>query len=210
MPRNLKTIDINPGLYEKVKEKANELGVSIRVFVEDILREAVEGGKAKDKPDEFIKIVLRFDTKCRDCGKELRKGQIGYWLKGYGVICPDCHLLKQLEGLGDSSLAKKYLKAYELRKVVQGLQKQADKLAQVILEAEKTVSGLNELRRIQDQLRSLIANASLYFRGDPQKLEELTTTLRDISTKLDQITTFMPKLVRETKEKLAQVREGLF
>ena len=183
-------IKLDAELYDKLKEKADKKGLSMKDYLLPVL-EALVKKESVDfikKPPKTAVISLKYPTRCLRCGRELKETELAYWVEGVGVYCLDCYYSHF-----DKSLAKMYLRKRELERVIKELKKQADSLADFIIEHRK----LSELKRVYDEgikavqtLRWLVSR----FKEDTElinKLLEVEAELREIKSKLLTIEKFL-------------------
>jgi Ribbon-helix-helix protein, copG family. len=152
----MQAVKISDEVYNKVKELAERTGKSIREIVEEAINIYILGkSEAIDKDIKNIKekwIVVKFQSKCAKCGRQVNQGDMAYWIhveyadgsRRSIIYCMDCYYTSI-----DSALAKKYLKMKELEATVRGLKKEADRLAEEIKQLEQTVNLLRLERDIE-------------------------------------------------------------
>jgi len=184
----VKLVKINEALYEKLKEFCEKNNITIREYVEEAIKIRLYGHS--DKPIKGIKdkiIPLNYPDRCHVCGKELRRGELAYWIRYTFtdnttksiVVCLDCYYR-------DTALAEWYLKKKRLENVVRGLKKKADQLAREIqiLEDRKALADIKrELMGIWFNFMTLVNKNQL----DQETLEKFLIKIEDLADKIDQI-----------------------
>jgi Ribbon-helix-helix protein, copG family. len=152
----MQAVKISDEIYNKVKELAEKTGKSIREIVEEAINIYILGkSEAVDKDIKNIKekwIVVKFQSKCAKCGRQVNQGDMAYWIhveyadgsRRSIIYCMDCYYTSI-----DTALAKKYLKMKELEATVRGLKKEADRLAEEIKQLEQTANLLRLERDIE-------------------------------------------------------------
>ena len=183
-----KLVKINEALYEKLREFCEKNNITIREYVEEAIKLRLYGHS--DKPIKGIKdkiIPLNYPDKCYVCGKELKRGELAYWVRYTFtdnttrsiVICLDCYYK-------DTALAEWYLKKKRLESVVRGLKKKADQLAREIneLRDRKALADIKrELMGIWFSFMSLVNKNQL----DQETLERFLIKIEDLADKVEQI-----------------------
>jgi hypothetical protein len=149
--------------YEIVKMLAEKTGKSIGDIIDEAVRVYYMSAPSPEKEVKEIKqgyISLRFATKCSKCKKELREGDLAYWIKvkyadntfSSQVICLDCFI-------PDSVALSKIVKKKELEKAIRALQNKFNELYE---EYKELQNELRELRakvnkwRVLKDLRDLL------------------------------------------------------
>ena len=152
-------------LYAKFRDQLDKEGLTIKEFVINAIRDYVEAGKRGEEVS-LREIVLRFQTKCRNCGRILRVGERAFWAKGWGVMCMDCYI----DSMGDKALARRYMKIRELERIKKALQEDVERLAQLYEEymvfgkLDKVAQHLGDMI---NRLRDLVLGGAL-----PQEIQD--------------------------------------
>jgi len=201
----LKDVSISADLYSRIKEEANKRGLSIRAFVESIIKQALEG--SGDEHVTWKEIVVKYDSKCIYCGKEIKRGDRAMWAKGIGVAHLSCFIDRQVDSLNDKVLAKKYLKIRELEKVKAELQREVNTLADVVLTAraiDKLNSVSHELVKLSNQLRELIVS----YGSDESLAERVFTLTEEIRDLRRAIISILNRMKSDDMKKVFKVVEA--
>jgi hypothetical protein len=157
-------------------------------------------GLSEDKDIKSITplrpIVLKFSAKCYMCKAELKQGELAYHQKivytdnstrGL-VLCANCASQEDV-------LAKRYVKLYELKKIINGLEKQAKQLAEEILQLEKLKPLTSLYIEIEKEIRTLLQFFKTY-----QYPKEVVERLEEINTKLATLTNNLEEALEAVRE----------
>lgn len=157
-------VRIGEETYMKLKQLADKSGKSMRELVEEAINAYLlghEGGlEGKEIKGITGKIIpLQYPARCKRCGKSINPGELAYWVKitytdnsvrSY-VICLDCYYQS-------GALKEYYLKKKQLEAVIRGLKKEADELAQRVMELRR----YKELIEAREEVRRLLREVSQY------------------------------------------------
>jgi len=209
----MKVIKVSDHVYERIKQLAEQKGISLNNVVEELLN-IVTAGQHDTKPIKKIytkDISLMWDDKCDRCGRELKRGEIAHYTRieyedgsvRKTILCYECYL-------PSTALAKQYLQIKKYEQIVKGLKAEADQLVQLIEQA-RLFSGLAETKeQIQGVVREL-NNAYVVGVISKQaydelkaKLEEIIAMLNDFDSRLRLVEKFFGKLLFKAKKVVAR------
>ena len=208
-------------LLSTLDELSARTGKSKKEIVVEALNLYIAGkNTAQDPSDPEIEeiteprlIVLRYAAKCAKCGKRINAGEHAYVAKvkyadgrtKWIVYHPECFI-------ADEKLAKLYVRRRELERVIKALKKEADRLADMVSEAEarKRIYDLaKEIDEKAEELLSLLGDANTmvkrYF-DNPKEFEELANIakrnyeeLKRLAERLEEIAAAMSIKVEKVK-----------
>jgi len=190
-----KPVKISEELYNLLQDEASKRNSSIKDVLESIIRsyyaKTDQGIKQSDTDNseypQLKIIVALYDGKCKECGKEIRKGNLVAWGKGYGTICLDCYYKK----IPDTGLVKKYIKAKELEIVHKRLKKLVDELSDKYIMLRKSVEFfqvLNDVKKVVSDIYKVFSNPSEY-KDLIERLDELIDRLERMNKMVEFIAT---------------------
>ena len=178
-------LELDDELYEKLREIAEKENKSIK----DVIIESINAylfGEKGEKPQEDVEkdypelkvIVALYNGKCKECGEDIKRGDLIAWAKGYGAICLKCYYKK----IPDKGLVKKYVKVKELELVSKKLRKAVNELS------EKYITLRDSIRyyEVMEEIRKVINNIYVTF-GNNEQHRELITKLEKLYTKLERM-----------------------
>lgn len=190
-------VRVSAELYEKLRQLAERSGKSMRELVDEAIRAyllgstGIEGKEIKGITSKII--PLQYPARCRRCGKQLRPGELAYWVKityvdnsvRSFIYCLDCYYQT-------SALKEYYLKKRQLEKVIRELKREADELADKVnsLRAEMDLHGTIQL--VERAIREVYEALDIVV--DPERREmikQLVEKLEDIRTKLEHVDTVL-------------------
>jgi mRNA-degrading endonuclease HigB of HigAB toxin-antitoxin module len=187
----VKTLRIPEKLNEEIQQDVAQSGFPSE---NEYMTKAIEHFLTCKKADviQGMKlIVFKYKGTCLKCGHEIPVGSYGFWAKGTGAICLDCHVMRY----GDKLLVKRYMKVKEYDTLLKALEVQCDEKAEqfrgfnfyeimekihqnsntlhsLIMEylkagfdkpeAEKTV--LDEIQRLIEDQRHVLADAEQFMK----------------------------------------------
>lgn len=154
----MKHIKVSDETYEKLKQLAEQRGVSLNQIIQEILSVYLGGVDPNRSIKNIINkfIVLHYDTVCNSCKKRLHANELAFYTKYIYddnscktiIICTDCYYQSS------SALAKLYLRERELRSIIKGLKEEADKLAKSVIELRRSMNIFELLRKADAKLLS--------------------------------------------------------
>jgi len=182
----MSVVRVDKEIYEKIKDLAEKTNREIKDIVDEALRLYVLGSIDKDKEIIEVKsdiITLQYDTKCYRCKKDLKAGELAYWIryvysdntKRSYVFCLECYY--QSAGLKNQYLTKKKLEI-----IIRSLKAEADELSKKVLQLRtetKLYDLRSELYRLYKDLIQHIADPDL-----KNKLIEISDKLSDLDKKV--------------------------
>ena len=205
-------VRLNPEAYEVVKKIAGQTGKSINEVVTEAINAYYRGlspeGKQIKRISDIKPWVLKAPARCASCGRELKQGErVMYQFIEYEdksrkniFLCLDC-------ANEETSLAKLYIKKYQLEKTVKGLKKLADSYAEQLTAISRiqdfyqTVHDINkELKVLRDYLkqyshpREVLELVTKFM----DKLESMENRVREVEEGLRELV--LPKLKRAMRE----------
>ena len=184
--------------YELVKRLSEQTGKSIPEILSEAINAYYRGlspeGKQIKRISDIKPWVLKHNSKCSSCGRELRAGErVMYQFVEYEdksrkhiFICLDC-------SVEENSLAKLYVKKYQLEKTIKGLKKLADSYAEQLTTVSKIQDFYQTVHDITKELKLLRDYLKQY--SHPREVLEL-------------VTKFMDKL-ESLESRVREVEEGL-
>jgi len=198
--------------YELLKKLSEQTGKSIPEILSEAINAYYKGlspeGKVISKISDIKHWVLKAPAKCASCGRELKQGdRVMYQFIEYEdksrkniFICLDC-------SVEENSLAKLYVKKYQLEKTVKGLKKLADSYAEQLTIVSKiqdfyqTVHDINkELKVLRDYLkqyqhpREVLGLVTKFM----DKLERLESRIREVEEGLRELV--LPRIRKTMRE----------
>jgi len=194
-------VRLNPEAYEVVKRIAEQTGKSINEVVTEAINAYYRGlspeGKQIKRISDIKPWVLKAPARCAGCGKELKAGErVMYQFVEYEdksrkhiFICLDC-------SVEENSLAKLYVKKYQLEKTIRGLKKLADSYAEQLTTISRIQDFYTTVHDITKELRVLRDYFKQY--QHPREVLELVTKFMD---RLES----MENRVREVEEGLREL-----
>ena len=175
-------VRISRELYDKLKEISEKTGKSIRELVDHAITLYIMGNvggetrEIKSITNKFI--TLQYNDKCDKCGKDLKQGELAYWVKiqyndntarSY-VYCLDCYY-------SENGLAEYYLRKKKLEAIIKGLDKKANELVKEV----DFIDKLRELRDIENEIKyNWNTLLDIVGNGETQKLNEILDLLTNI------------------------------
>ena len=187
--------------YELVKRLSEQTGKSIPEILSEAINAYYRGlspeGKQIKRISDIKPWVLKAPARCASCGKELKQGdRVMYQFIEYEdksrkniFICLDC-------SVEEHSLAKLYVKKYQLEKTIKGLKKMADSYAEQLQLISKITDFYQTVRDIERELKVLRDYLKQY--NHPRDAVEAVTRFLD---KLES----MENRVREVEEGLREL-----
>ncbi len=205
----MSVVRISSDLYEKLKEIAEKSNKNLRDIVEEALRVYLMGSVSTEKEIKSIKqsiINLQYDTRCYRCKKELKAGELAYWIKyEYSdgsarsfIYCLDCYYQS-------SALKEQYLTKKKLEAIVRELRKEADELAQEVVRLRSEVklyNVRNELIRLYNDLVKHLTDEDL-----KNKMSEFIERLDTIEKRIDDVLEDLKYVSMKKKKKEAEFFE---
>jgi hypothetical protein len=205
-------VRLSPEAYEVIKRIAEQTGKSINEVVTEAINAYYRGlspeGKVIRRISDIKPWVLKAPARCASCGRELNQGdRVMYQFIEYEdksrkniFICLDC-------SVEENSLAKLYVKKYQLEKTIKGLKKLADSYAEQLTAISKiqdfyqTVHDINkELKVLRDYLRQYSHPKEVLeiVTRFMDKIESLESRVREVEEGLRELV--LPKLKRPIRE----------
>jgi type I site-specific restriction endonuclease len=194
-------VRLNPDTYEVVKKIAEQTGRSITEVVSEAVNAYYRGlspeGKQIKRISDIKPWVLKHSGKCSSCGRELKQGErVMYQFVEYEdksrkhiFICLDC-------ANEETSLAKLYIKKFQLEKTVKGLKKLADSYAEQLATISRIQDFYQTVHDITRELRVLRDYLRQY--SHPKEVLEIVTRFTDKLESLE-------SRVREVEEGLREL-----
>ena len=201
------SVKISRDTYAFVKEIASKSGKSIREVIENAVRIAYQGSEdVLEKELKSVKqafINTRFRTRCSICKREIKEGELVYWIRyeftdksvKTKIICLECFYK-------DKAIAKYYVKKKELEQAVKGLRKEANELAEKVLALRKELAVLDIKKQIYDLLRSFRTS---YLSNDAEAIEFLER-LNELADKVSALEAKVRMIHRESEVKVITTR----
>jgi len=205
-------VRVSQELYNKLRELAERSGKSMRELVDEAIRAYLLGStgvEGKEIKGITAKIIpLQYPAKCRRCGRQLNPGELAYWIKitytdnsvrSY-IYCLDCYYQS-------SALKEHYIKKRQLEKIIKELKKEADQLADRVLELRRKVqlySVVDEIDRLIREIYDLLGYVLDKERRDA--LQQIMQRLEAIEEKMTSIADALEALEAEVQSKVKRVR----
>lgn len=210
---------VTDDVYEKIKEQASRLNTSISEYIRELVTRIVMGEQPLDDIPVEIKVVKTIYGKKKDyvrprpcafCGVEINKGEHVAWVikkmadgrEVYELWHIDCW-----EFSSDKALAKKYVEIRKLNRIIKQLKKQADELADVIIDAEARKKVLDVAKNIEEIAQRIEQEFMKVSRDLRDFLYEVD--LGEMSGKLKEIDEKYRKIHEEIQDKLEAARKRL-
>lgn len=205
-------VRVSQELYAKLKQLADKSGKSMRELVDEAIRAYLLGStgiEGKEIKGITAKIIpLQYPAKCRRCGRQLNPGELAYWVKitytdnsvRSFIYCLDCYYQS-------SALKEHYLKKRQLEKIIKELKKEADQLADRVLELRRKVqlySVVDEIDRLIREIYDLLGYVLDKERRDA--LQQIMQRLEAIEEKMTSIADALEALEAEAQSKVRKVR----
>ena len=160
----MKAIKVDEETYELLRQLSEKTNRSIKDIATQAIKAYYAGTERINIVDKEIEkiegkwITLKYPGRCTICGKELKPGEVAYYEKYHysdkttktRLICEKCYYSERIT---DKALVEKYLKVREYRKIIQALKKQADELADRVIELRKEHDIYQILREIKELVR---------------------------------------------------------
>ena len=192
-------IRVSNEVKELLRKLSEKTGKSERELASEAILAYYRGiaeGKDIKSITQLRPIVLRFNDTCDMCGKHLSKGELAYYQKIiYTDNTPKPFILCQSCASNEDILARKYVKLYELKKTINGLEKRANQLAEEILQLEKLKPLSTIYVEIEKELRTLLQFFKTYQHP------------REVIEKVEEFNNKLASLVNNLEEALEAVRE---
>jgi len=185
----MSVVRVDKEIYEKIKDLAEKTNRDIKDIVDEALRLYVLGSIDKDKEIVEVKsdiITLQYDTKCYRCKKELKAGELAYWIryvysdntKRSYVFCLECYY--QSMGLKNQYLTKKKLEI-----IIRSLKAEADELSKKVLQLRTEVKLYDLRSELYKLYKDLIQH--LTDQDLKNKLIEISDKLSDLDKKVNDL-----------------------
>jgi prefoldin subunit 5 len=187
--------------YELVKKISEQTGKSIPEILSEAINAYYRGlspeGKAIKRISDIKPWVLKHNSRCSSCGRELKAGErVMYQFVEYEdksrkhiFICLDC-------SVEEHSLAKLYVKKYWLEKAIKGLKKLADSYAEQLTTISRIQDFYQTVRDVERELKVLRDYLKQY--SHPKEAVEAVTKFLDKLERLE-------SRIRETEEGLREL-----
>jgi hypothetical protein len=187
--------------YELVKKISEQTGKSIPEVLGEAISAYYRGlspeGKQIKRISDIKPWVLKAPARCASCGRELKQGdRVMYQFIEYEdksrkniFICLDC-------SIEENSLAKLYVKKYQLEKTIKGLKKLADSYAEQLTTISRIQDFYQTVHDITRELRVLRDYLRQY--SHPKEVLEIVTRFTDKLESLE-------SRVREVEEGLREL-----
>ena len=179
-------------LYEKVKNKAEELGnKSINDVIVEAIKQYLKGRQVviENLPRAKI-IVTKYDTECMLCKNTVSRNERVLWFRGFGVVCTKCLLSNVSEKLLDTDKNKKYIKLLAELKKLETLRKEAkqylDDLLVKIATLEETIK-VYELKRQVKELLTMVNDYYFFTLSGKIDNKEFISKMNEVLNKLNEV-----------------------
>jgi len=200
-------------LLEELKEKT---GKSLYELASEAIvsyYRGVELGEGKDvKSITPLKpIILRYRAWCYRCKTEIPQNELAFYQRitftdntfKSIVLCEKC-------ASSEEALAKSYVEKRKLEKTIQGLRKEANRLADQVIELQ----NYEELAKLKVEVERELRDLAAYFRAanSPyealQKIEQFNERLGEVLEKFKQVSEFIQLVVIPKLQKYKLIARG--
>jgi len=200
-------------VYEKFKQIAEKRGSSVAEILREIAVRYISGEQVDDVPVKVtpIKFRVKKDGICAYCGQPIKAGEWAYWvIKEF----EDGRKVKELwhidcwEYASDAALAKKYVEIRKLNRVVKALKRQADELADALIEAEarkKVIDIALEIQKVSQEIEKKVYEISDRIREWLFTVDAKNEDLKTIKEELLKFNESVQNQLDELKRKLDEV-----
>jgi prefoldin subunit 5 len=208
----MSVVRLSSDTYEVVKKIAEQTGKSASEVVTEAINAYYRGlspeGKQIKRISDIKPWVLKHNSKCSSCGRELKAGErVMYQFVEYEdksrkhiFICFDC-------SVEEHALAKLYVKKMWLEKAIKGLKKLADSYAEQIQNIQKITDFYNTVRDVERELKVLRDYLKQYNHPKEaveavikfmERLERLESRVREVEEGLRELV--LPRIRKTMRE----------
>jgi len=207
-------VRISQAIYEQLRQLAEKSGKSMRELAEEAIRAYLLGStgvEGKEIKGVTAKIIpLQYPAKCKRCGRQLNPGELAYWVKitfndnstRSFIYCLDCYYQT-------SALKEHYIKKRQLEKIIRELKKEADTLADRIIQLRAEADIYEAIRDIQQIARELYT--MLDYILDKEKkdaVKEIIRRVERIEQRLQEISDSVEAINIEATRKIRKVQSN--
>jgi len=206
--------NIPEDLYQKLEEMAKATGRSKQDIIIEALQLRIYGQQVNPDSEmvEYTEPKLRplyFPTKCAKCGKTIPAGEEAWLAKVKYKDGSERWIAWHFSCLmTDKQLAKIYLEIRKLRKIRDTLKKEADELADLIIEAQARKKVLDialEIQKVSQELEKKVFEISDRIREWLFTVDAKNEDLKAIREELYKINEEYQNRLDELKRKLEDV-----
>jgi len=202
----MKAIKVDDETYELLNQLAEKYGTSIKDVASRAIKlfyagmEHVPVDKEITKIEEKI-ITLKYPTRCKKCRRELKQGDIAYWIRyTYSdkstksrILCIECYSSEQIR---DKELGKLIVEKYRIKREIKVLKEEEKRLLERIMEL-KYIVDLNDLKYrlsvLIEHLENVFENKE-ELRAVREELESLVEKVKEMEEFTKSV--ILPKYVR--------------
>jgi len=206
----MKAIKVDDETYQLLQQLAEQSKLSIKEIASKAIKlyyagmEHVPADKEIKKIEDKI-ITLKYPARCKKCGRELKQGDIAYWIRytyedkstKSRILCIKCY---NDEKIADTTLAKLTIKEYQLKRKIEALNKH---IKQLLSKAEdiQYVIDIYELKR---KVKTLIEHLEQLF-DNKEELKKVKEEIEELLEKLKEHEDFartfiVPKYIKAKKK----------
>ncbi len=178
----MKVVKVSDHVHERLKQLADKKGLSINNMIEYLLEVYQGGGDRLDIKKIIEKqIVLKYDTRCRRCGRPLKSGELAYYTRyvyedgssSSFVLCLDCYY-QSSEALG-----KFIVEREKIKQEIKSLKLYRNRLINEITNRLEVI--LKELEKLKLMLSQIPPGISYYdFIADKERRNLLSMVMDKI------------------------------
>jgi len=206
----LKAIKVDDETYKLLQELAEQHKLSIKEIASKAIKAYYTGMQYVPVDKEIKKIedkliTLKYPARCKKCGRELKQGDIAYWIRytyedkstKSRILCIECYNEEQIK---DKELAKLILEKHKIKREIKVLKEKEKELLNKIEDIQFTYDIYelkNKLYSITEYLETLFENRN-EIHSIKERIEELADKIKEME---DFARTFIvPKYIKAKKK----------
>ena len=206
----MKAIKVDDETYQLLQELAEKYRLSIKEIASKSIKAYYTGMQYVPVDKEIKKIedkiiTLKYPTKCYKCGRELKQGDIAYWIRytyedkstKSRILCIECYNEEQIK---DKELAKLIIQKHRIKREIKVLKEKEKELLNKVEDVQFAV----DIYELKNKLNSLIEYLETLFenkeeiRSIRERIEELADKIKEME---DFARTFIvPKYIKAKKK----------
>jgi len=206
----MKAIKVDDDTYQLLQQLAEQSKLSIKEIASKAIKlyyagmEHVPADKEIKKIEDKI-ITLKYPARCKKCGRELKQGDIAYWIRytyedkstKSRILCIECYNEEQIK---DKELAKLIIQKHRIKREIKVLKEKEKELLNKVEDVQFAV----DIYELKNKLSSLIEYLETLFenkeeiRSIRERIEELADKIKEME---DFARTFIvPKYIKAKKK----------
>ena len=206
----MKAIKVDDETYKLLQELAEKYRLSIKEIASKSIKAYYTGMQYVPVDKEIKKIedkliTLKYPARCKKCGRELKQGDIAYWIRytyedkstKSRILCIECYNEEQIK---DKELAKLILEKHKIKREIKVLKEKEKELLNKIEDIQFTYDIYelkNKLYSITEYLETLFENRN-EIHSIKERIEELADKIKEME---DFARTFIvPKYIKAKKK----------